>query len=631
MSFARWNFVYFCAALLALAALRLTPARAATSEADTAPQARVIVSFKPGAAALREHAMSRLQSAATVDGLAQGRADVLARHAGVALSSGRMVGARSQVLTASGISSAALAQRLAAHPEVEYAVVDKRRRALRIPNDPLFAAGASNGRGPEVGQWYLRAPTATVVSAINAEGAWDRITAGPSMVVAVLDTGVLAEHIDLAGRVLPGYDMIANIPVANDSNGRDNNASDPGDWITSGEDADRNSLFFECGAEDSSWHGTMVSGLIGAIADNGQGMAGAAYGVRILPVRVLGKCGGYDSDIVAGMRWAAGLDVPGVPGNRTPARVLNLSLGSEGACDQSYVDAVQEITARGAVIVAAAGNSTGHSTGTPGNCPGVIAVAGLRHVGSKVGFSDIGPEITISAPAGNCVNIGPGEPCLYPLLTTKNSGLRGPNAGGSVWSDAYDASVGTSFAAPLVAATAALMLSAMPQLSPAQVISALKRSARPFPVMGADNGSDPTPVPICRAPDGIDQLQCYCIEGLCGAGMLDAAAAVQTVLTPDAPAELARQLLNFGERSYPQYFPDRPPTQTSAPFDYRYYATTGVYLGVVVHGGSTYVKNGVYVLGGPFGAEPVYVGLVSAFIQPAALAAARSGAAQGSR
>src|SRR5262249_9009044 len=149
-------------------------------------------------------------------------------------------------------------------------------------------------------------------------------------------------------------------------------------------------------------------------------------GVHVLPVRVLGKCGGQDSDIIAGMRWAAGLPVPGLPANPYPARVINMSLGGDGSCSAAYRDAVDQITAAGTVIVAAAGNPSGHAVGTPANCPGVIAVAGVRHVGTKVGFSSLGAEVAISAPGGNCVNTAANSPCLYPILTTTNSGTTVP-------------------------------------------------------------------------------------------------------------------------------------------------------------------------------------------------------------
>ncbi len=612
----------FRAAFAAAAAVAALGAMAAAH----AQQARVIVAFKADAATLREHPMSQQHSAGVAATLSQRRAERLAELAGVPLAGGRAFAERAQVVKGSGLTSQALARRLAAHPEVAYAVVDQRRRLAAVPNDPLFASGPASGQGPAAGQWYLRAPTATVPAAINAETAWDRITGAASVVVAVLDTGVLGDHADLAGAVLPGYDLIDDLVTANDGDLRDGNASDPGDWITAFE-ANNDPDFADCRAEDSSWHGTQVSGIIAGVANNGRGIAGAAHGVRILPVRVLGKCGGFDSDIVAGMYWAAGIDQPGLPGSATPARVLNLSLGGAGPCDQGrstlYGRAIATLAARNVVVVASAGNSAGHAVGTPANCPGVIAVAALRHAGSKVGFSDIGPQVTISAPGGNCVNLGSGEPCLYPIATTSNSGAQSPLPGGSIYTDSFThVTVGTSFSAPLVAASVALMVSARPQLTTSEITAALKLSARPFPTTGGDNGSDPTPVATCRAPDDTDQLQCYCSTGLCGAGMLDAQAAVQVVTMPGSREEAARQLMDFGERAYPQYFPNRLATQSSPPFLYRYHPGTGIYLGVVVQPGLGYALDGVYVQGGPFGPTPQYQGQLQSYITPQAAVAA---------
>jgi len=258
----------------------------------------------------------------------------------------------------------------------------------------------------------------------------------------------------------------------------------------------------------------------------------------VLPVRVLGKCGGYDSDIIAGMRWAAGLPVPGAPANPYPARVINMSLGGPGACHAGYADAISEITAAGTVIVASAGNSAGHAAGTPANCSGVIAVAGLRHAGTKVGFSDLGLNIAISAPGGNCVNITAGSPCLYPILTTSDAGTTTPI--GPIYTDSFKPSLGTSFAAPLVSGTAALMLSVQPALTPQRVRQVLQATTRPFPTTGGDNG-DGTPVPQCTVPqygsfgNPVDQLQCYCTAYTCGAGMLDAGAAL-SALVNNVPA-----------------------------------------------------------------------------------------------
>ncbi len=495
--------------------------------------ARVIVKFRQDSTLLRKHALSATANASETLDKVTARANSLGARLGMSLGAGRAISEHSQVVTASGLSGAALAERLAAEADVEYAVVDKRRTHFMVPNDPLYTQGPATSvstGGPAVGQWYLRAPAGEIASSINATKAWDLTTGNPSIVVAIVDTGVRPDHPDLANRLLAGFDMISDVPTANDGNGRDADPSDPGDWVTAAESNNRSGPFYRCGAEDSSWHGTMVASIIGAASNNGAGMAGVAWGVSLLPVRVLGKCGGLDSDIIAGMRWAAGLSVPGVPANPTPARVINMSLGGSGACTPSYVDAINAISSQQnpAVIVAAAGNSSGQAVGVPANCPGVIGVSGLRHIGTKVGFSDIGPEITISAPGGNCVNIDPTLPCLYPILAATNTGFTTPVS--SSYTDSFNSSVGTSFSAPLVAGTAALMLSVRPSLTSTDVKAALQSSARAFRFRGAADDPQTGPIRDCRAPNGIDQEQCYCTTSTCGAGMLDAASAVAAAL-----------------------------------------------------------------------------------------------------
>lgn len=628
---AAWNMARL-AGLSASLLSAVLPAQAAAPGRGLPPEqgARVIVALKPAAWQQRFSALSASSSRDLVALQAQQQASTLALAAGVPLTAGRMLGPRSMVVKAEGLSSAELAARLSAHADVAYAVPDRRRRATAIPNDTLFNNGPATGQGPAVGQWYLHTPTSTVQSATNAQQAWDLVAPRSTLVVAVLDTGILRTHPDLnAGQVLTGRDFIEDLDTANDGTARDNDPADPGDWITAAENTRRGGPFEGCGEADSSWHGTQVAGIIGATAHNNLGMAGAAAGVRILPVRVLGKCGGYDSDIIAGLYWAAGVAQPGEPGSTTPARVLNLSLGGDGGCPASYAEAVATVAAAPyyALVVAAAGNSTGHAVGTPANCTGVLGVAGLRHTGSKVGFSDLGPEVGIAAPAGNCVNTEASSPCLYPILTTSNNGTRGPNAGGSVWTDSYNITVGTSFATPIVASAAALVLSARPEYTPAQVSSTLKRSARAFPTTGSDNGSDPTPVPMCRTPDGTDQLQCYCTSALCGAGMVDMAAAVADALQQVSLEEGARQAMDFGERTYPTLLPGHPSTQRWGPFAFRAYSN-GIYLGVVVNSDANYVLNGVYLMGGVYGPNPSYVGKLTDFITPSAsgtASAARSG------
>jgi len=541
--------------------------------------ARVIVKFKSDAALLRVHALSAHASASETVNAVTARANTLGGHIGVALRAGRALTLDSQVLHASGISGAALAQRLAAEPEVEYAVVDQRRMHFAVPSDPLYSAGpavSGSTGGPVVGQWYLRAPAGEVASSINAIKAWELSTGSSSVVVAVLDTGVRPEHPDLAGRLLNGYDMINDAAVGNDGNARDADAADPGDWVTQAESDNKSGAFADCGASGSSWHGTMTASLIGAASNDGVGMAGVAWGVKLLPVRVLGKCGGYDSDVIAGMLWASGLNVPGVPANANPARVINMSLGSSDPCPQSYRDAVSQISnkANPAVIVASAGNSSGHAVGAPANCPGVIAVAGLRHIGTKVGFSDLGPEITIGAPGGNCVNTTANAPCLYPMLAASNTGTTGPVS--STYTDAFNASVGTSFSAPLVAGTVALMLSAQPILTPSMVKLMLQSTVRPFPTSGAPDDTTTGPIQACHAPDGKDQLQCYCTQTTCGAGMLDAGRALALVLGTQSHD----CLFNWAERNYSAYVAPAADSQFYGPYYYRYYSATNSYLGV---------------------------------------------------
>ena len=505
-----------------IALLVTTPASLALAAEDAA---RVIVKFKAGSALMRAQAQSATPQRVE-------HAQSLGQRIGRTLRDGHGLNSRTQVMLADGLSSAQLAARLAKESDVEYAVVDQKRFRLAAPNDTLYGDNLS-GFTPTAGQWYLRAPAGTLQSSINVEPAWDITLGSTSVVVAVLDTGIRYDHADLSANLLPGYDMVANVGMANDGNGRDADASDPGDWITYAETSG-SGQFAGCGrdgnnnlaAENSTWHGTQTTGIIGALTNNGTGMASVGRTVRVLPVRVLGKCGGYDSDIMAGMLWAAGIGVSGVPANPNPAKVINLSLGGSGTCSQAYQDTLSQLTALGVTVVASAGNS-GLSVTVPANCPGVIGVAGLRHAGTKVGYSDLGPEITISAPAGNCVNTLSGQPCLYPILTTSNAGTTTPIAASAIYTNSYYTSLGTSFSAPMVSGTIGLMLSVDPALTPAAIRAILMGSARAFPTTGGDNGDGgSTTVPRCAAPSTTEQAQCYCTTATCGAGMLDTGAAL---------------------------------------------------------------------------------------------------------
>jgi serine protease len=503
-------------ALLAPLGLHSPPLHAQSTVAATS-NARVIVKFKAGSALGLERAQAASAGAE--------RAQTLGRRLGVALNAGAAVSDRAQVLSASGISSAELARRLAAQPEVEYAEPDVRHRRLAPPNDPRYDSVLLGAGGPVAGQWYLKPPTGTLVSAINAETAWDTTTGSNTVVVAVLDTGIRFDHPDLlgagVGNLLAGYDMISGdsaiaLATANDGGGRDADPSDPGDWVSSADAATPN--FSDCFVEDSSWHGTQTASLVGALTDNGIGMASVGRTVRVLPVRVLGKCGGFTSDIAAGIRWAAGLSVTGVPANPNPAKVINMSLGGEGACSNTYQQAINEVVAAGVVVVVSAGNSDGLAVSSPANCNGVIAVTALRHAGSKVGFADVGPQVAIAAPGGNCVDTT-GATCVYPIMTATNTGTTTPAA--SSYTDGANPAFGTSFSAPLVAGTVGLMMSVRPTMTVSEVRAALQGSARPFPATGGDPGTV-----ACRAPNNTPQGECYCTTSTCGAGMLDTRGAV---------------------------------------------------------------------------------------------------------
>lgn len=499
--------------------------------------ARVIVRFKAQADAVKARPLSVRATAYEAKDIAQVRGTTLGLRHAASLQARVSLDSRTHVYVAAGMSSAELARRLAADPDVELVEVDRWWKHFAVPNDPLYATATS--LNVTAGQWYLKPPDSTLISSINAPAAWDKAT-GTGVTVAVLDTGVRLDHPDLSGQFLSGYDLVgynnggtataSQIAAANDGNGADSDPSDPGDWVSQA-DIDAGLLGSTCSKDDisdSSWHGTRVSSLIAALTNNGQGMAGLAYNAKILPIRVLGKCGGWASDIAAGMRWAAGVTVPGLPTNTNVAKVINLSLGGDGACSNTYQSAIDAAVGAGSTVVVAAGNGVdnddptkagGIAVGTPANCNNVIAVAGLRHSGTKVGFSNLGPQITISAPGGNCVNTTTGSPCLYPIVTATNSGTTAPVAG----SNAYTYGTGTSFSTPLVSATVALMLSANSGLTPAQIKSTLQSTARAFP--SAVSG-----VAACVAGNSTQpQLECNCNTANCGAGMLDASAAVAAV------------------------------------------------------------------------------------------------------
>lgn len=504
----------------ALAAAFTTATASAAPSLDTrSDDARVIVKYKADST-LRQPLASGLRPQPR-------HAAALGQRLGLPLTDRWVLGSHTQSLQARGISAEKLVARLRAQPDVEWAaVVGRKTIKAATPNDPYYADN-QGAITPVAGQWYLRAPGGSIVSATNAIGGWALTTGSPAVTVAVLDTGVRFDHPDFkradgSSKLYAGYDFVSRTSISADGNGRDTDATDPGDGSSA--------------SSPSSWHGTQTASIVGAASDNGIGMAGLGREVMVMPLRVLGKGGGYDDDIQAAMLWAAGISTDtSLPANLHPARVLNMSLGSHDPCNGAYPDVFSRLVNAGVTVVVAAGNGVEDTPGTPGggiavsspaNCPGALAVAGVRHTGTKVGYSDLGPEVAIAAPAGNCVNLS--GACVYPILTATNSGTT--TAGTNTWSNSFNYSVGTSFAAPQVAGAVALMLSMDPTLSSSAVRSALTSTARAFPTAAA------TGVAACAAPNAATpQDECACTSSTCGAGMLDVGAAVAAVV----PASVA--------------------------------------------------------------------------------------------
>ena len=446
-----------------------------------------------------------------------------ARAAGTSVAMSRDVNARLQVLELAArtrTASEAMLAKLRADPRVSYAGYDERKFPHALPNDTDF-----------LNQWYLQA---TQAASIRAQTAWDTSTGNSGVVIADLDTGIRYDHPDLeraaaGGKLLPGYDFVTNTPMANDGGGRDADPSDPGDWVSASDLTQP--TFSGCTQSDSSWHGTRTAGIMAALTNNGAGIAGISWNSYLLPVRVLGKCGGWDSDILDAMRWAAGLPVAGAPVNPYPARIINMSLGSTGSCTQAYRDVINEVAAAGTLVVVSAGNE-GDAVDTPANCAGAVAVAGLRHLGTKVGFSNLGPEVAISAPGGNCGSLS--GPCLYTIDTTYDVGTTVP--AGPSYTDQINFNVGTSFSAPLVSGVASLMMGVNANLLPSHVRRRLQEGAtQPFP-----RNADPT-VPDCQVPGtgvAVQDFECNCTTDTCGAGMLNAAGALAAAERPIASVAL---------------------------------------------------------------------------------------------
>ncbi|RCW64415.1 S8 family peptidase [Pseudorhodoferax soli] len=477
-----------------IAAALLAVPLVAAAQGPQEPVRNLLVRLKPAA--------ESTASAREAPQAARERLRAVAATAGVGFEDERAVGRQHRLLrmpaAQSGAELDATVRRLRLNPDVLDVEPDVRVRRLAVPSDPDYAR-----------QWQLQPPT-TDAAAMNMPAAWDVTTGSASVVVAVLDVGVRLNHPDLTGRLVAGYDFVSEVEYSNDGNGRDADPSDPGDWVNAADK--RSPLFSTCDIEDSSWHGTFIAGQIAAATNNGLGVAGIDWQARVLPVRIAGKCGALLSDLLDGMRWAAGLTVAGAPANATPARILNLSFGGDAACSPSYQDVIDEITEAGALLVVAAGNEAG-TVARPADCAGVLAVGAVQEDGRKTAYSNYGAQIGIVAPGGT------GTRAIYSL---DNQGTTTPGV------DTYGLKLGTSFSSPQAAGVAALMLAVNPALTPAQLVVRMQDAARPHvAVAGALRCSTNGTVP------------CNCDTSTCGAGLLDGARAVLAATSSLVPQAVA--------------------------------------------------------------------------------------------
>ncbi|MDQ0864835.1 S8 family serine peptidase [Arthrobacter globiformis] len=498
----------FSTAAVLLSSLFALPAAAAQEPAiDPGPVAPPSTSQElPAQAASRFVVKFKSGTAGTASARAKAYGQA-ARTAGVSVKELRTTGTGASVVQTSEILTpgerASVVASLRSQTNVGSVVPDTFVRPAATVSDPYFQY-----------QWDYTEST----GGMRVPAAWD-VTTGRGATVAVIDTGITT-HSDLAANIVPGYDFISDPGISNDGDGRDANATDTGDY---------------CNGAASSWHGTHVAGTIAAVGNNGRGIAGVAYGAKVQPLRALGACGGYMSDIADAVVWAAGGTVAGLPANPTPAQVINMSLGGSGQCEPYFQSALDFAASKGAVVVAAAGNENSPASGsTPANCDKVITVGATGRDGSRAFYSNYGPEVDVSAPGGDAT-----ASAFNAILSTWNDGET------AFGSEAYGFMQGTSMAAPHVAALAALMMTSGSTLAPADVEAKMKATARPLP------GT--------------------CDTGGCGSGLVDAWVAVRAsmssapTLTPGEPTVLGTpaygQTLTVGEGTW---------TPTATSYDYQW-------------------------------------------------------------
>jgi len=489
---------------------------------------RFIVTYRDGSTERSNHAVLLQNVGAAIGRAGLDRATAAGgRGAGVQAAYQRKLATGADLVRTSrkldSSEAAALIRQIAADPAVAYVTPDvmlQRVRDIPAPANLTPATFTPSDTYYPFYQWDLKAPDGTITyfgdanhGGARVNDAWD-LSDGKGIVIAVLDTGI-TRHVDVDTSLADqGYDFISDAFVSGRAtDDRVPGGWDLGDWTTT------EPWLSACTSdakppEASSWHGTHVASTAGAeITDNAVGMAGIAFHARVLPVRVLGHCGGYTSDIADAIVWAAGGQVDGVPRNRHPAQVINLSLGGAGRCNPSDVTAkaVAKANALGATVVVSAGNNGDDAAKyTPAGCPGVITVASTGITSQRAYYSNWGHAVEIGAPGGGVFQDDDPNTGVVSfdgfIWQAVNNGSTTPVPVGST----YVGFAGTSQAAPHVTGTVALMQSArkelcLPLLKPKQVLKVLQQTA--YDPMIAPKGK-------------------YSI----GAGILDSAAAVEAAV-----------------------------------------------------------------------------------------------------
>lgn len=431
------------------------------TDASTGPATQFIVTFDK-----QLRSSGNAQRIKTVDGIL-GKHHRSVRRARAMANGASSVVRLDKALDAN--QAASFMKSLEARDDVARVEVDRIMTVNALPTDPRVSE-----------QWHY----SDDATSIRLAGALD-VTRGAGVTVGVVDSGITS-HPDLAP--LSGYDFTSDADTARDGDGRDPNPADEGDWSEATDTTCNPTGKFK----PSSWHGTHTIGTIGASTNNGTGVAGVAGDSKVFMARALGHCGGYTSDIIDAMLWSGGVGVQGVPANPHPASVVSMSLGGDGSCGSSFQSAINTLVGKGVTVVVAAGNEE-QDAGlvSPANCNNVITVAASGPDGKRSWYSNYGSRIDVTAPGGN-TRLGSSAG----VLSTLNGGDRTPGEAGYGWMQ------GTSMATPHVAGVVALMKSANPSLTPAQIEQTLKDTSRPLPG-GCDLG--------------------------CGAGLVDATAAVQAV------------------------------------------------------------------------------------------------------